>query len=146
MKALIQRVQTASVRVDGEICGQIGSGLLIFLGIHQTDGSKEVEYLVNKIVNLRVFETEKSGFDLSVLDEKKELLVVSQFTLYGNCEKGRRPDFNDAANPDLGKKCYNEFVEKLRQTGLKVSTGQFQAHMEVELINDGPVTMMIESK
>ena len=145
MKALLQRVQKASVRVDHQVISHIGPGLLIFLGVHQDDSEKQVDQLVNKIINLRVFPSESSGFDKSALEEQKEILVVSQFTLYGSCQKGRRPDFSEAAKPEQAQNLYNKFVEKIRETGLNVSTGQFQADMKVELLNDGPVTLMIET-
>ena len=145
MKALIQRVSGASVRVDGEVIGQIGAGLVVLLGIRHEDSEKDAEYLVQKIVNLRLFPSEKSGFDTSVLEEENEVLVVSQFTLYGSCKKGRRPDFGEAARPEQAEDLYNSFVEKMRETGLHVATGQFGAEMKVELVNDGPVTLMIES-
>ncbi len=146
MKALIQRSKGASVKIDGKVVGQIDSGLVILLGITQEDSEKDIDYLVQKIINLRVFASDKSGFDTSLLDEKGEALVISQFTLYGSCNKGRRPDFNNAARPEQAEPLYEKFVEKMRETGIKVATGEFGANMQVELINDGPVTLMIESK
>lgn len=145
MKALIQRVTKASVKVDGEIIGEIKKGLLVLLGLTDTDTEKEVSYLVEKIANLRVFKGDKSGFDISLLDIQGDLLVVSQFTLYGSTKKGRRPDFNAAARPEMAETLYDLFIDKMRKTGLNVATGQFGADMQVELVNDGPVTLMIES-
>lgn len=145
MKALIQRTTGATVSVEGEVVGQIGEGLVVLLGIAHTDTEKEAEYLAQKIVNLRIFPGEKGEFDRSVLDDKLEVLVVSQFTLYGDCKKGRRPDFNEAAKPDQAEKLYKFFVQQIRESGLIVATGRFQAMMQVELINDGPVTLMLES-
>ena len=145
MKALIQRTTGATVSVEGEVVGQIGEGLVVLLGIAHTDTEKEAEYLAQKIVNLRILPGEKGEFDCSVLDDKLEVLVVSQFTLYGDCKKGRRPDFNEAAKPDQAEKLYKFFVQRIRESGLTVATGRFQAMMQVELINDGPVTLMLES-
>lgn len=145
MKALIQRVKKAKVIVENQITGEIDKGILVLLGITHEDENKDADYLVEKIINLRIFESEKSGFDFSLLDEKAELLVVSQFTLYGSCKKGRRPDFTSAAAPEKAKQLYEYFIEKCKEKGIKTETGIFGAHMEVELINDGPVTLEIES-
>lgn len=128
-----------------DVIGQIGSGLVVLLGITHEDSEKDVDFLVQKIVNLRIFPGDGGEFDTSALDSKKEILVVSQFTLYGSCKKGRRPDFNDAAKPDKAELLYKLFVQQLSETGLKVATGKFQAYMQVDLNNDGPVTLMIES-
>ncbi len=146
MKALIQRTSGAKVTVENAVVGEIGEGLVVLLGITHKDTEKDVDYLVQKIVNLRIFPGEKGAFDTSALDGNKEVLVVSQFTLYGSCNKGRRPDFNDAAKPEQAEALYKIFVQQMRDTGLKVETGKFQAHMQVDLNNDGPVTLMIESK
>jgi len=146
MKALIQRSKGAKVSVEGEVVGQIGPGLLVLLGVTHEDSEKDVDFLVQKIVNLRVFPGEGGEFDTSALEGKREILVVSQFTLYGSCKKGRRPDFNDAAKPEHAEALYKIFVQKVRETGLTVATGQFQAYMQVDLNNDGPVTLMLESK
>lgn len=146
MKALIQRVKAASVYVDDKKIGQINKGLLIFLGITHGDGQKDIDYLVEKITNLRIFEGETGKLDLSVLDVKGELLVVSQFTLYGTCDKGRRPDFAQAAPADQAKKIYELAINSFKKTPLKIEQGQFQAMMQVALVNDGPTTLMIESK
>lgn len=146
MKALIQRCTGAKVTVEDEMIGQIGPGLVVFLGVTREDSEKDVDYLVQKVVNLRIFPGDGGEFDVSALEAKKEILVVSQFTLYGSCKKGRRPDFNDAAKPEIAESLYELFVNKTRETGLKVDTGRFQAYMQVELVNDGPATLMIESK
>ena len=145
MKALIQRTTGASVSVEGEVVGQIDEGLVVLLGVAHTDTEKDAEYLANKVVNLRIFPGEKGEFDRSALDDKLEVLVVSQFTLYGNCQKGRRPDFIEAAKPEQAEKLYKFFVHQIEKAGLTVATGRFQAMMQVELINDGPVTLMLES-
>ena len=145
MKALIQRTTGATVSVEGEVVGQIGEGLVVLLGVKNTDAEKDAEYLAQKVVNLRIFPGEKGEFDRSVLDDKLEVLVVSQFTLYGDCKKGRRPDFIDAAKPFTAEKLYKFFVQQIEKAGLTVATGRFQAMMQVELINDGPVTLMLES-
>lgn len=146
MKALLQRTTGASVRVDGEVIGKIGPGLVILLGVTHDDSEKDIDFLVNKIVNLRVFPGEgSSGFDRSILEEKKEVLVVSQFTLYADCNNGRRPGFSYAARPEEAEPLYELFVRKMKETGITVATGQFQADMKVELVNDGPVTLMLES-
>jgi len=145
MRALIQRVKKASVKVDNEVIGSIDKGILIFLGITHEDGSKEIEYLVDKIANLRIFEDEAGKLNLSLLDIKGEALIVSQFTLYADCRKGRRPGFSDAARPEQANELYEMFVNKFNETGLKTETGEFQAMMDVELTNDGPVTIMLET-
>jgi len=145
MKALIQRALKGSVRVDGEVIGEIGPGLVILLGVTHEDSEKQVDFLVNKIANLRLFSGDSSEFDTSVLDEKKEVLVVSQFTLYGSCNKGRRPDFGEAARPEKAEPLYELFIKKMREAGLSVATGRFGADMKVELVNDGPVTILIEN-
>ena len=146
MKTLIQRVKEAKVLVDNETVGEIGNGLLVFLGITHDDTEKDIDYLVEKLVNLRIFEDGDRHFEKSLLDTRGEVLVISQFTLYGNAKNGRRPDFVQAAKPDIAEKLYDRFVEKFRATGLKVETGKFGAMMEISLVNDGPVTLMIESK
>lgn len=145
MKALIQRTTGAAVSVEGEVVGKIGEGLVVLLGAKNTDTEKDAEFLANKVVNLRIFPGEKGEFDRSALDDKLEVLVVSQFTLYGDCKKGRRPDFTLAAKPDQAEKLYKFFVQQIQKAGLAVATGRFQAMMQVELINDGPVTLMLES-
>jgi len=145
MRALIQRVTEGKVTVDKKVVGEIGSGIVILLGITHEDSEKDAETLVNKIVNLRTFPSGDKHFETSLLDEQKEILVVSQFTLYGSTKKGRRPDFFSAAKPDLAERLYNFFVQKCQETGLKVATGQFQAMMNVSLVNEGPVTFLLET-
>ena len=146
MKALVQRVSRASVSVNGKIVGEIGPGLLVFVGIAQGDSKEDARYLANKVVNLRVFANESGEFSLSALDTRGDILVVSQFTLLGDARKGRRPDFTAAAPPDLAKELYEFFVEQVQATGLQVETGLSQEHMLVEIHNDGPVTISLESK
>jgi len=146
VKALIQKVSSGSVTVDGKTIGEIGKGIVALLGITHGDTEKEVDFVLNKIVNCRIFPGERSDFDHSLQEVSGELLIVSQFTLYGSLKKGRRPDFGDAAPPEMAEKLYKLFVQKAQAIeGIKVATGQFQAHMQVALINDGPVTLMIES-
>ena len=146
MKALVQRVSRASVSVNGKVVGEIGPGLVVFLGVAQGDSKGDATYLANKVVNLRIFGDESSHFSLSALDTRGDVLIVSQFTLLGDTRKGRRPDFTAAAPPDLARELYEFFVDQIRATGLKVETGLFQEHMVVEIHNDGPVTVSLESK
>jgi len=146
MKALVQRVSQASVSVNDKIVGKIGPGLVVFLGVAQGDSKEDASYLANKVVNLRIFADESSKFSLSALDTRGDILVVSQFTLLADTHKGRRPDFTEAAPPELAKELYEFFVEQVRATGLKVETGLFQEHMLVEIHNDGPVTISLESR
>lgn len=146
MRAVIQRVKEAHVKVDDEIVGEINSGILIFLGISNDDNHDDIDYLLDKITNLRIFEDKEGKMNLSALDLKKELLIVSQFTLYGDCRKGRRPSFTSAAAPVYALELYNNFVNKAKKTDLEVASGQFQAMMEVGLVNDGPVTLLLDSK
>lgn len=144
MKALIQRVKRASVTIGGELYSKIDKGLLVFLGVEKGDTVENCEKLSQKVLNLRIFEDENDKMNLSVNDVKGEILVVSQFTLCGDCKKGTRPSFDKAAHPDIAVKLYGDFVEKMRSSGLKAETGKFRAMMDVELINDGPVTFMVE--
>jgi D-tyrosyl-tRNA(Tyr) deacylase len=146
MKALLQRVTSASVSVNNSIVGKIGRGVVVFLGVAKDDSEVDARYLVNKIVNLRIFANEASKFALSALEAKAEILIVSQFTLLADLRKGRRPSFSEAAPPDKAKELYEFFVNQVRSTGLKVETGLFQEHMMVEIHNDGPVTLLLESK
>ena len=146
MKALVQRVSRASVSVGDDIVGEIGPGLVVFLGVAQGDSQEDASYLANKVVNLRIFADEASKFDLSALETRGEILIVSQFTLLADSRKGRRPSFTEAAPPNLAKELYEFFVDQVRSTGLKVETGLFQEHMLVEIHNDGPVTISLESK
>lgn len=144
MKALIQRVKKASVTIENELYSEIGSGLLIFLGVTKLDSVENSEKLAQKIVNLRVFEDENEKMNFSIKDVGGEILVVSQFTLCGDCKKGTRPSFDEAAHPDKAVELYEDFVKNLLSFGLSVKTGKFRAMMDVSLINDGPVTFMIE--
>ncbi|MFP4660744.1 MAG: D-aminoacyl-tRNA deacylase [Halanaerobiales bacterium] len=146
MRAVIQRVKEASVSVDQDIIGEIDSGLLVFLGIGHDDGQEDVEYLLDKITGLRIFEDKEGKMNLSALDLNKELLIISQFTLYGDCRKGRRPSFSSAAPSACAEKLYDCFVHMAHDKGLKVASGKFQAMMEVKLINEGPVTLLLDSK
>jgi|ERR1041385_3822786 D-tyrosyl-tRNA(Tyr) deacylase len=145
MRALLQRVTKAKVTVEDRVTGEIGAGLVILLGIGAGDSEAAVDVLVNKIANLRIFADTQSKFNLSVLDIRAEMLVVSQFTLYADCRKGRRPSFTDAAAPEIAAQLCDRFVEKLRALGFKVETGEFQAHMLVEIHNDGPVTIWLDT-
>ena len=145
MKAVIQRVKEASVEVDDKVVGKIGHGLLVLLGIGQDDGQKATDWMIDKIINLRIFE--KDGkFDQSLLDLNGELLLVSQFTLYGDCSKGRRPSFSNAMDVERARDLFDVIVAKAREKVARVETGVFQAHMDVKLVNDGPVTLIIDSK
>ena len=146
MRAVVQRVRESAVRVDGEVIGEIGNGLLVLLGVAQGDTDKAAEWLAGKIVHLRIFEDENGRLNRSLLDIGGEMLVVSQFTLLGDCRKGRRPSFIAAAEPDKANALYERFVKQIGQKGVIVKTGRFQAMMDVSLINDGPVTLIVESK
>lgn len=146
MRAVVQRVSSSKVTVDEEIVGQIDNGLLVLLGVTHDDESKDVDYMVEKITNLRIFEDENDKMNLSLKDVGGEILAVSQFTLYGDCRKGRRPSFTEAARPEKANPLYEEFVTKIENQGIKVGTGKFGAHMMVDLTNDGPVTMLLESR
>ena len=145
MRFLIQRVSRASVKVDGNLESAIGMGLLVLVGISGTDGTAEADYLADKLVNLRIFPDAEGRMNRSALDVKASLLLVSQFTLYGDCRKGRRPSFDAAAPVAKARELYDYVVSKVREKGLVTESGVFQAHMEVELINDGPVTLLMES-
>ncbi|MBK90211.1 MAG: D-tyrosyl-tRNA(Tyr) deacylase [Chloroflexi bacterium] len=146
MKALIQRVSSGSVEVDKKIVGSINKGLVIFIGITHNDSEKEINYLTNKILNLRIFGDENTdNFEKSVLDNQGELLIISQFTLYGDTKKGRRPSFVNSAKSDYAYQIYNKFVEKLREEQIKVETGIFGAKMTVNIVNEGPVTLILDS-
>lgn len=144
MRVVLQRVTEANVKVDGEIIGQIGNGLMILVGFGKEDTEEKLEWMVNKILNLRVFSDEDDKINLSVTDISGELLIVSQFTLYWNCKKGTRPSFDGALDPINAEKLYDKFVEKMKNSGLKVQTGSFGADMKVSLVNDGPVTVELE--
>ncbi len=146
MRAVIQRVSSAQVRIEGEVVGEIGKGFLVLLAVGKEDSEKDADWLAEKIVGLRVFEDEQGKLNLSLKDVGGEILIVSQFTLYGDCRKGRRPSFDQSAPPELAERLYNYFVEKVKEKGVKVATGRFQAFMEVELVNSGPVTLIIDSQ
>ena len=145
MRVLIQRVSRASVSVSGVKIAQTGSGLVLLLGVSRDDGEDDARYLVEKIINLRIFSDNENRFNRSALDIEAELLVVSQFTLYADTRKGRRPDFTQAAQPEEAERLYTRAVEMFRDSGLRVETGRFGEHMQVEIQNDGPVTLMIDS-
>ena len=146
MRAILQRVTRGKVTIEGEINGEIGHGFVVLLGVGANDTEAEVELLANKIANLRVFADGEGKFNLSALDVKAEMLAVSQFTLFADCRKGRRPSFTDAARPELAIPLYETFVERLRAMGFKVETGVFQADMLVEIHNSGPVTIWLDTK
>jgi D-tyrosyl-tRNA(Tyr) deacylase len=146
MRAVVQRVKKSKVTVDGEISGEIKQGLTVLLGVGQQDSEEDVNYLTEKLVNLRIFEDDVGKMNRSLLDIGGELLVISQFTLYGDCRKGRRPGFDMAAKPEKAKELYNDFVDKCRKYGVITETGIFQADMLVDISNDGPVTILMDSK
>jgi D-tyrosyl-tRNA(Tyr) deacylase len=146
MRAVVQRVSRCRVTVDGKVVGEIGSGLLVLLGVSKTDSEAAVDYLVEKITGLRIFEDADGKMNLSVQEIGGAVLVVSQFTLYGDVRRGKRPSFDSAARPEDAKRLYEYFVGKIRAAGLRCETGQFQAMMEVELVNSGPVTIMLDSE
>jgi len=145
MRAVVQRVSESSVAVGPEVVGRIGRGLLVLLGVAKTDTEKESDYLAEKIVNLRIFEDEGGKLNRSLIEVGGEMLVVSQFTLLADCRKGRRPSFTEAAGPELATRLYERFVRQTASLGISVQTGRFQALMAVSLVNDGPVTLIIDS-
>ena len=146
MRAVIQRVKKSSVTVNDKIIGKIGNGLLVLLGVSREDEIKDADYLADKIPNLRIFEDENAKMNRSLLETGGQMLVVSQFTLLGDCRKGRRPSFTNAAGPDKAKELYEYFVSQIKLKGVRVKTGQFRAIMAVSLVNDGPVTIIVESQ
>jgi len=146
MRAVVQRVSRASVTVSGEIVGQIGKGFLVLLGIEEADGQAEAIYMAQKVSGLRVFEDADGKMNLGLAEVSGSMLVVSQFTLLGDCRKGRRPSFIQAARPELADELYRAFCAEVRGQGIEVQTGRFQTHMEVESVNDGPVTLLIDSR
>ncbi len=146
MRAVVQRVKTATVLVDEEVVGETGKGLLVFLGVGEGDQSGDAEYLASKVANLRIFSDSNDKMNLSLLEVSGEALVVSQFTLWGDCRKGRRPSFVRAADPTLANRLYREFIDLLRGKGITVAEGRFQEMMDVHLVNDGPVTMLLDSE
>jgi D-aminoacyl-tRNA deacylase len=145
MRACLQRVSEARVTIDGEVTGQIGCGLVVLLGVGESDGEAEVSWLADKIVGLRIFEDDAGKMNRSIAEAGGSMLAVSQFTLYGDCRKGRRPSFMEAAAPDVAERLYNEFVARVRGAGIDVATGRFREHMNVSLVNDGPVTIWIDT-
>jgi D-tyrosyl-tRNA(Tyr) deacylase len=145
MRAVVQRVTSARVQVDGQTTGEIAAGLLVLLGVAKPDTAADADYLAEKIVNLRIFSDDAGKMNRSLLESGGALLAVSQFTLYGDCRKGRRPSFDSAAGADQARAFYEHFVEAVRGLGVRVETGIFQAHMEVSLVNDGPVTLILET-
>ena len=146
MRAVIQRVKSAAVYVDGRLSGKIGNGLLVLVGIGKGDGEKDISYMASKIPDLRIFEDASGKFNLSLKDIDGGILIVSQFTLFGDCRKGRRPSFSEAEEPAMAKDLYDRLILKLKERKILTQTGQFQAKMEVHLINDGPVTLLLDSR
>ncbi len=146
MRVVVQRVRKASVSVKGQIIGSIGRGLLVFLGMGREDTQDDAQYLARKIAELRIFEGEDRKMNLSLKEANGKVLVVSQFTLMGDCRKGRRPSFDDAAGPDTANALYEYFISRLKEKGVHVATGRFQEYMVVDLVNDGPVTFILDSK
>ncbi len=146
MRAVIQRVKNSSVTVHGSQTGAISKGIVTFLGIHRHDGAKEIDWMVEKIVNLRIFPDSDGKMNISLADINAEMLIVSQFTLYGDCRKGRRPGYSEAAPPEIAEPIYHRFVDEIRKRGINAATGIFQEMMEVTLINDGPVTLLLDSE
>jgi D-tyrosyl-tRNA(Tyr) deacylase len=146
MRAVVQRVKWASVTVAGKVVGEIGPGLLVLLGVGDCDSERDAEHLADKVINLRVFADQDHRMNLSVKETNGAILVVSQFTLHGDCRKGRRPSYNNAAAPEMAERLYEYFVMAVRTMGAPVSTGRFQAMMEVSLLNDGPVTILLDSE
>ncbi|MBL7043565.1 MAG: D-tyrosyl-tRNA(Tyr) deacylase [Pirellulaceae bacterium] len=146
MRACVQRVSEASVTVDGDVVGQIGHGMLVLLGITQDDSRRDVQFMAEKTTGLRIFEDAEGKMNRSLIDVGGGMLVVSQFTLLGDCRKGRRPSFVTAAEPELAERLYEEFVAEVQQRNVTVGTGRFRAHMDVALVNDGPVTLLLDSR
>ena len=145
MRAVIQRVRRASVAVDGAVVGEIAQGVLVLLGIHSADSDREIAWMADKIVHLRIFADDEGKMNRSLLDIRGEMLIVSQFTLYGDCRKGRRPGYATAAPPDIAEPLYRLFVQQVNRIGITTATGRFGAMMDVELVNDGPVTLLLDS-
>lgn len=146
MRAVVQRVDRASVTVEGQVTGTCQKGLLVLFGVADSDTDKDLQYIIDKVTGLRIFEDEAGKMNLSIKDVGGELLAVSQFTLYGDCRKGKRPSFDKAAKPEIANDYYERFVQACREMGLTVGTGIFRAHMLVELVNNGPVTILLDSK
>lgn len=146
MRAVVQRVKKSSVKVDGQIVGAIQNGLNVLIGICEDDTLDDLKYIVDKVINLRIFHDDNDKMNLSVKDINGAILAISQFTLYGDCRKGRRPNFMSALGGNEAEKLYDKFIEMLRETGIEIATGVFGAHMDVEIQNDGPVTILLDSK
>lgn len=145
MRTVIQRSKKASVLVENQLIGCINCGLVVFLGIQDADSEKEIKWMADKIIHLRIFEDENGKMNRSLAETGGEMLIVSQFTLYGDCRKGRRPGYSNAARPELAEPLYEKFIEYVEDQGISTATGKFQASMQVELVNDGPVTLMLDS-
>jgi D-aminoacyl-tRNA deacylase len=146
LRAVVQRVTSSSVEVEGEIVGKINRGLLVLLGIGEEDSQKDLDYISDKVAGLRIFEDANDKMNLSVKDIRGEILVISQFTLYGDARKGKRPSFSSSAKPDIAEKLYKEFIQRVKDFGIHTQEGIFGAHMKVSLVNDGPVTILLDSK
>jgi D-tyrosyl-tRNA(Tyr) deacylase len=146
MRVIVQRVSRAQVSVDGQVIGAIQRGLLVFVGIRREDTEKDLQWLADKIIHLRIFEDTEGKMNKSLADIEGEMLIISQFTLYGDCRKGRRPGFSDAAPPLHAEPLYQQFITEIKTKGIQVATGTFQADMQVELVNDGPVTLLLDSE
>lgn len=146
MRIVLQRVKSASVSINGEISGTISGGMVVFLGISKTDTTKDLHWMVEKVINLRIFDDQNGKMNMSLADISGEMLIISQFTLYGDCRKGRRPGFSAAAPPELAQPLYEEFVKEVKNRQIKVASGTFQAEMEIQLVNQGPVTLLLDSE
>lgn len=147
MRGVLQRVSNAKVTVDGEVVGEIGSGIMVLIGILETDDDKTIDYMLDKIINMRIFEDENDKMNLSLVDTCGELLIVPNFTLYGDARKGKRPSYAGGASPSVASGIFQKLCDKAQTLGIKkVATGQFQAHMEVELLNNGPITLLLDSE
>lgn len=146
MRAVVQRVKEASCKVDEKIVGKIEKGILLFLGIGKGDEDKDLKYLVDKVLGLRIFSDDEGKMNLSLEDVEGEILIISQFTLYGDVRKGKRPSFSNSSSPEIGEAYYKQFIEEVRSRGIKAETGVFGADMDIELINDGPVTILLDSE
>lgn len=146
MRTVLQRVKSASVHINGEVSGKISAGLVVLLGISSNDTIKDVRWMAEKVINLRIFDDQNGKMNLSLADINGEMLIVSQFTLYGDCRKGRRPGFSTAAPPEIAKPLYEEFIKEVKNRQIQVATGIFQAEMEISLINHGPVTLLLDSE
>lgn len=146
MRAVVQRVKSAAVYVEGRVTGEIGQGLMVLVGVGRGDGDEDIAYLASKLPELRIFEDTSGKFSLSLREVGGKMLVVSQFTLYGDCRKGRRPSFTEAAEPAEARRLYEQLILRLKNQGVSFETGEFQAKMEVHLVNDGPVTILLDSR